>query len=93
MRVAWGSNDVDFDFIFVCIASLHIARFRAGVASSKVTTDLLSAASLGHFASIRDCHRMVAFVRPRLWRLLEKKRFAAETNEPVGLEDLATLGD
>ena len=39
LRVAWASNDVDFDFIFVCIASLHIARFRAGVASSEVTYD------------------------------------------------------
>jgi hypothetical protein len=36
---------------------------------------------------------MLAFMRPLLWRLFERKRFAAETNEPVGLEDLAALGD
>jgi hypothetical protein len=37
--VAWASNDIErrtLDFIVICIASLHIARFRAGVASFEV---------------------------------------------------------
>lgn len=79
-----------FDFIFVCIASLHIARFRAGVASSKVRH---------HQPPVRvlDTLRLYATLPWPLFRypygLFERESNNAETNEPLKLECHAALGD
>jgi hypothetical protein len=67
--VAWASNDIErrtLDFIVICIASLHIARFRAGVASFEVRQMNLRERVLDTFlASIRDWLPMpVALIRP-----------------------------
>ena len=79
-----------FDFIFVCIASLQIARFRAGVASSKVRHVQLR-------VRVLDTLRLYAILPWPLfghpYHLFEKESNSAETSEPLRLECHAALGD